>query len=104
MYYILEKQFRKRKRMTQEDVAKKSGISESYLSHLEKEGVSRDRTPTLQTLENLSIALNICVRDIGFYPCIECPMNKTCTKKDKDMRPVDVIADEIISHYMYKLG
>lgn len=100
MYYILAKKFRKRKRMTQEELAKRSGVSESYLSHLEKEGVLRDRTPTIQTLENLSISLGVCVKDIGFYPCIECPMSETCTKKEKDMRPVNIIADEIISHYV----
>lgn len=100
MYYILAKKFRKKKRMTQDEVAEKSGISKSYLSHLEKEGADRDRTPTLQALESLCQTLSVCPRHIGFYPCIECPQNTTCKLKDKDMRPVEVIADEILSYYV----
>lgn len=101
MYHLLIKRHRHRKRITQQELAEKAGISKSYLSHLEKEGVSRDRTPTLQALEAVCTVLQICPRHVGFFPCIECPYSLTCKLKDKDMRPVKEIADEILSYYDY---
>jgi transcriptional regulator with XRE-family HTH domain len=100
MYQILSKRFRHRRRMKQKDLAKRSGVSISYISHLEADNSIRDRTPTLQVLENLALSLNVCPRDIVIYPCLECTMNNNCSKKSKDMRDSEEIANEILDYYV----
>lgn len=100
MYKILIKRFRNIKRMNQKDLSKKCGLSISYISRLEANNSIRDRTPSLQSIESLAISLNVCVNSLVFYPCIECNQNETCTKKEKDMRNPNIIADEIVNHYI----
>jgi transcriptional regulator with XRE-family HTH domain len=100
MYRILVKRHRRRRRIRQKDLSKKSGVSESHISHLEADNSVRDRTPTLQTVENLAIAMEICPYDIVMYPCIECVINSTCSKPEKDMRDPDIIIDEILDFYL----
>jgi transcriptional regulator with XRE-family HTH domain len=94
------KRHRKRRRIRQKDLSKKSGVSTSYISYLEADNSIRDRTPTLQIIENLATSLEICINDLIFYPCIECPLNTTCNKKEKDMRDPDVISNEILDFYI----
>jgi transcriptional regulator with XRE-family HTH domain len=86
--------------MTQKQLAEKSGISESYLSHLEKETTLRDRTATMQCIEDLALSLKICVHDLIIYPCIECSLNTDCTRKRKDMRSIEEIEKEILEYYI----
>jgi transcriptional regulator with XRE-family HTH domain len=99
MFKIIIRKPRHRKRMSQRKLAKKAGISASYISKLESEGINRDRTPTLQVLESLAISLDMCIKDITLYPCIECPQVEQCTNNKKDMRDPDVIIEEILSQY-----
>lgn len=100
MYKILIRKHRRVRRMTQKQLAQRSGVSTSYISHLEKYGILRDRTPTMQCIESLAIALAMCPSDIIIYPCIECNISLTCTRKQKDMRTVKEIADEILEYYI----
>jgi transcriptional regulator with XRE-family HTH domain len=100
MYRIIIKKPRRRKRMSQRKLAEKAGISTSYISHLESDNATRDRTPTLQVLESIALSLKMCVKDIIMYPCVECPINSECTNKKKDMRDPDEIIDEILNYYL----
>ena len=93
------RRLRHRRRIRQKDLAKKSGLSASYLSHLEQDNIIRDRTPSLQTLECIAIAMEICPRDIVIYPCIRCQISLNC-KKDKDMREPEIIIKEILDFYI----
>jgi len=99
MYRYLGRRIRHRRRIRQKDLARKSGLSESYISHLEKDNSVRDRTPTLQTLESLAIAMEICPRDIVMYSCICCQLRPIC-KKDKDLREPEIIINEILDFYI----
>lgn len=99
MYKYLGKRLRHRRHIRQKDLAKKSGLSESYISHLEKDNSIRDRTPSLQTIESLAIAMEICPRDIIIYPCIRCQLRTIC-KKNKDMREPEIIINEILDFYI----
>ncbi|OSA95733.1 UNVERIFIED_ORG: hypothetical protein B2H93_04745 [Clostridium botulinum] len=51
------------KRMSQEDVALKSGYSQNYISLLEK-GKLRKKSPTLRAIERIAYAMNCCVYDL----------------------------------------
>lgn len=99
VYKYLGKRLRHRKRIRQKDLARKSGLSASYISHLEKDNCIRDRTPTLQTLESVAIAMGICPRDMVIYPCIRCQLFSNC-KKEKDMREPNEIIKEILDYYI----
>lgn len=67
------------KNISQKELAQKSGISQSYVSLLEK-GIEREKSPTLQTIESISDALGVCVKDILIFECDLCKnyINKKC--------------------------
>jgi transcriptional regulator with XRE-family HTH domain len=85
--------------MSQRRLSQKSGVSTSYISKLEADNSIRDRSPNLAILEALACSLTICVRDLVFYPCIECSQAEKCVNIKKDMREPDVIIEEILSQY-----
>lgn len=77
------KRLRQQKGMTQSQLAELSGLDRSYISRLETDNIYRDRSPTLQVIEKLALALNVCAVDLIWYECSECLINETCKKKDK---------------------
>lgn len=54
------KEIRKRKRMTQEELAEKCGLQTSYLAGVER----GDRNITIQTLEKITVGLEIYAKDL----------------------------------------
>ena len=63
MIELLIKEIRLKKNMTQEELSRKSGISESYISELE----NNLKMPTILTLCKLAEALNVEVLELYKY-------------------------------------
>lgn len=72
IFTIRLKELRKAKKMTQDELAKRTGLSQTYISFLEKEGFSRDKSPTLQTIEILAKGLGVCGMSLLEYNCELC--------------------------------
>ncbi|PKP20474.1 MAG: transcriptional regulator [Bacteroidetes bacterium HGW-Bacteroidetes-21] len=53
---------RKQKKLSQIDIHKKTGISQTYISQIE----SGERIPTIETLQKISVALDIPLPVISF--------------------------------------
>ena len=83
MYILYIKKYRQLRRMTQQQLADKIGVTQQYIAMIEADNIIRSRSPRLSTLLNISIALNICPKDMLFYSCISCEIEKVCNKKDK---------------------
>lgn len=84
MYKLNIKKYRILKNMTQEELANKSGLTQSYIAKLEKDNIIRDKHPNLATLEKISDALEICLIDIIDKNCRECNIYDNCDRKDKE--------------------
>lgn len=84
MYKLNIKKYRLLKNMTQEELANKSGLTQSYIAKLEKENVIRTKHPNIYTLEKISNALNICLIDIIDKNCDECNIYNDCDKIGKE--------------------
>ncbi|CAM3045653.1 helix-turn-helix transcriptional regulator [Hathewaya histolytica] len=69
------KLFREKQKLSQNKLAKKSGISQSYLSALER----NEKSPTVRILGRIADELNICPK-LMIKCSIEC---KNCNKKCK---------------------
>ena len=69
------KQIRRRRRMTQRELANKVGISQSYLSLIEN-GVYTNKKPTLNLIEDVAQALEVCPISLIGYNCDRCNINK----------------------------
>lgn len=84
MYNLKIKKYRLLKNMSQEELANKSGLTQSYIAKLEKDNIIRDKHPNLATLEKIADALEICLIDIFDKNCSDCNIYDICTKKDED--------------------
>lgn len=74
MYYELRiKDFRRLRRMTQKELAKKSKVNQSYISKLENNKKNL-KSPTLVVTFNIADALKICPHILIKYNCT-CKMN-----------------------------
>lgn len=92
------KKLRIAKGLTQEQLAELAGIDRSYISRLETENITRDRSPTLATLEKLAFALEVCPQDLAFYSCTKCKLNNKCLRKNKtDYEDID---EESLNFYL----
>ncbi|WP_142415466.1 helix-turn-helix domain-containing protein [Hathewaya massiliensis] len=69
------KKYREKKTLSQNKLAKKIGVSQSYLSAIERE----EKSPTIRMLFKIAHELNVCPR-LLIRCTIEC---KYCTKKYK---------------------
>lgn len=80
MFFIINlKKIRKEKGLSQKELAKLSGISQQYIADLEKS--TRIKSPTLDTIAQISIALNICVYSLINFNCIEhCKKCNECNR------------------------
>ena len=83
MFKLNIRKHRLAKNISQKELAQKSGISQSYVSLLEK-GIEREKSPTLQTIESLADALGICAKDVLIIECDLCKnyINKKCKFND----------------------
>lgn len=61
MFIFLIKEIREQKGMTQEELAKKTGISRNYITELEN---NKKENPSLKTMHKIAIALNKKITDI----------------------------------------
>ena len=73
------KQIRRRRRMTQRELANKVGISQSYLSLIEN-GVYTNKKPTLNLIEDIAQALEVCPSVLLDYNCDRCNIIKDKVK------------------------
>lgn len=64
------KHFRLMRRWTQEELAHRAGISQEHISNLEK--IHREKSPTLETLESIAAALDICPLELLICQCEKC--------------------------------
>lgn len=65
MIKVTIKAIRKQKSMTQEELANKSNLSQSYISEIENNKTS----PTLDCLESIASALDVCAIDLLDCSC-----------------------------------
>lgn len=84
MYKLKIRKYRILRNMTQEELADRSGLTQSYIAKLEKDNIIRDKHPNLATLEKISNALNVCLLDIIDRNCDDCNIYDNCTKEDKN--------------------
>lgn len=79
MFRLKIKEHRLAKNITQKELANKCNLSQSYISMLEK-GNFREKSPTLEVVENLSNGLGVCVKDVLIFECDFCKnyINKKC--------------------------
>jgi transcriptional regulator with XRE-family HTH domain len=77
------KKLRQGRGLTQAQLAELTGLDRSYISRIETENISRDRSPTLLVIKKLSIALNVCPTDLIWYSCDDCSISENCSKKNE---------------------
>lgn len=79
MFRLNIREHRLAKNISQRELAQKSGISQSYVSLLEK-GIEREKSPTLQTIESIADALGVCAKDVLIFECDFCKnyINNKC--------------------------
>lgn len=70
MFILKIKKVREMRRLTQDELSKKSGVDQSYISRLEKE--ERHRSPTLHIIEQLAEILEICPKKLLECNCKYC--------------------------------
>lgn len=75
------KEIRLHRGMTQAELAAKSGLSQAQISRLEKEGFKRSANVTLETLECIAKALDICPSYLLTYDCSVCALSKADKQK-----------------------
>ncbi|MGE7020842.1 helix-turn-helix domain-containing protein [Solibacillus cecembensis] len=73
------REIRKRKKLTQEELAEKCGLQTSYLAGVER----GDRNITLQTLEKIALGLEINAKELFE---LESPLNKLTLEKKQLLR------------------
>lgn len=78
MYFTFRlKHYRQLKGLTQEQLADKTGLSQQFISELEK--YNRTKSPTLDTVAILALALEICPYSLmEFNHTQYCKKYKTC--------------------------
>lgn len=83
MFRLNIREIRLSKNISQKELAKKGGISQSYISMLEK-GDIYQITPTLDVVEAIANALGVCSKDILIVECDFCKnyINKKCKFND----------------------
>ena len=74
MFQLYIKEVRKKRRLTQKELAKRCGLTQSYISQLESN--LRVTSPTLQTIELIAEALEICPYILISYDCEKCNVVK----------------------------
>ncbi len=72
MFNINLKTIRLQKRLTQEELSLRSGVSQSYISYLERDNISRDKSPRLETIERIARGLEICPLKLLSCGCKHC--------------------------------
>jgi transcriptional regulator with XRE-family HTH domain len=86
------KHYRLTNGMSQEELAKKSGLSQQYISVIES--INRQESPTLTSIIKLSQALKICPYALLQYECDKnCKKHNNCTLEqtiqDINYTPID---------------
>lgn len=72
MYKLNIKKVRVDKNITQSRLSKDSGISQSFISELEKSGWNRIKGCRLETIESLAKGLGCCPMELLLYDCEFC--------------------------------
>lgn len=69
MFELKIREIRLKKNITQEELALRSGISQGYIAYLERENISRDKSPRLETIEKIAKGMNVCPCLLLGCPC-----------------------------------
>jgi Predicted transcriptional regulator with C-terminal CBS domains len=75
-YLLLIRKYRKMKKLTQKELAKKAKIDQSYLSKLERN--VDEISCTIRVLCDIAEALEVCASDLVVY--CKCKMCKNCKR------------------------
>lgn len=70
MFKLKIRDIRLKKRITQEELSYKSGVSQGYISYLERDNIIRDKSPTLEIIEQLAKGLEVCPCSLLGCPCM----------------------------------
>ncbi len=75
MLFLNIRKYRHIKRLTQEELGNMVGVSQYYISQLEK-GNLRKVSPTLKVLESIASALDVCICDLIYCGCPKCQQKR----------------------------
>ena len=82
MFKLKIKELRIEKNLTQKQLSEACGISQQYISDLEKPPEHRSKSPTLLMLYRISQTLDICLFELVHCPtCEGCDKKKLCTDR-----------------------
>lgn len=74
------KHFRLKRGLTQQELADKTGLSQMYISYLERD--NRKKSPTLNTVAKIAEALEICPFSLIEFNCkLNCKYYESCVKR-----------------------
>lgn len=72
MFKLKIREIRLKKRITQEELSYRSGVSQGYISYLERDNIARDKSPRLETIERIAKGLEICPLKLLSCECKHC--------------------------------
>nr|DAM23787.1 MAG TPA: helix-turn-helix domain protein [Caudoviricetes sp.] len=72
MFTLNIRKYRLLKRLTQEELGVKAGLSQGHISHLERENFARDKSPRLETIERIADILEVCPKSLINCNCRFC--------------------------------
>lgn len=76
MFKLKIREIRLKKRITQEELSYRSGVSQGYISYLERDNIARDKSPTLEIIEKIAKGLNVCPLILLGCNCLNCKKQK----------------------------
>lgn len=75
MLFLNIRKYRHIRRLTQEELGNMVGVSQYYISQLEK-GNLRRVSPTLKVLEKIANSLDVCITDLICCRCPKCEQKR----------------------------
>jgi len=99
LYTLYIKRYRELRRMSQSELAFKIGKSQGFISQIEKNNISRNKSPQLVTLVLIAQALDICPNDIVIFKCNQCHRFNICTRHQQ-IEEDDVYFKDHLDYYI----
>lgn len=76
MFILKIREIRLKKRITQEELALRSGVSQGYIAYLERDNRARDKSPRLETIEKIAKGMDVCPCSLLGCDCPYCHEKK----------------------------